>query len=136
MTNSDPPVIGFRLFLVMALVWLALAYIASQQIASLSFGFVVISVLIFAVPVALSGRYSSAVNQTRVVSYYKTSGRAYKLLSGRVIRSILWVIWGADDVFLHAAPVFHLFGSGMGGTPSRGAGLLARPPEQPQVSVR
>ena len=99
MTNSDPPVIGFRLFLVMALVWLALAYIASQQIASLSFGFVVISVLIFAVPVALSGAYSSAVNQTRVVSYYKTSGRAYKLLSGRVIRSILWVIWALTTSF-------------------------------------
>ncbi|MDZ4251254.1 MAG: hypothetical protein U1A72_01605 [Sulfuritalea sp.] len=99
MTNSEPPVIGFRPFLVMALVWLALAYLAGQQIASLPFGFVVISVLIFAVPVALSGAYSSAVNQTRVVSYYKTSGRAYKLLSGRVIRSILWVIWALTTSF-------------------------------------
>ncbi|MDP2821788.1 MAG: hypothetical protein Q8O52_03785 [Sulfuritalea sp.] len=99
MTNSEPPVIGFRPFLVMSLVWLALAYLAGQQIASLPFGFVVISVLIFAVPVALSGAYSSAVNQTRVVSYYKTSGRAYKLLSGRVIRSFLWVIWALTTSF-------------------------------------
>lgn len=99
MTNSEPPVIGFRPFLVMALVWLALAYLAGHQIASLPFGFVVISVLIFAVPVALSGAYSSAVNQTRVVSYYKTSGRAHKLLSGRVIRSILWVIWALTTSF-------------------------------------
>lgn len=83
----------------MSLVWLALAYLAGQQIASLPFGFVVISVLIFAVPVALSGAYSSAVNQTRVVSYYKTSGRAYKLLSGRVIRSFLWVIWALTTSF-------------------------------------
>lgn len=100
MTNSEqPPVIGFRLFLFLALVWLALAYLAGQQIASLPFGFVVVSVLIFAVPVALSGAYSSAVNQTRVVSYYKPSGRAYKLLSGRVIRSILWVIWALTTSF-------------------------------------
>ncbi len=77
----------------MALVWFALAYFASQQIASLPFGFVVVSVLIFAVPIALSGAYSCAVNQTRAVSYYKTSGRAYKVFSGRVIRSILWVVW-------------------------------------------
>jgi len=99
MTNSEPPVIGFRPFLVMALVWLAFAYLAGRQIASLPFGFVVVSVLIFAVPVALSGAYSSAVNQTRVVSYYKTSGRAYKLLSGRVIRSILWVLWALATSF-------------------------------------
>lgn len=91
--------ISFRLFLVMALVWLALAYLAGQQIANLPFGFVVISVLIFAVPVALSGGYSSAVNQTRAVSYYKTSGRAHKLLSGRVIRSILWVLWALATSF-------------------------------------
>lgn len=100
MNNSEPPAaVGFRPFLAMALVWLALAYLAGQQIASLPFGFVVVSVLIFAVPVALSGAYSSAVNQTRAVSYYKTSGRAYKLLSGRVIRSILWVLWALATSF-------------------------------------
>ena len=91
--TEHPATIGLRPFLAMALVWFALAYLAGQQIASLNFGFVVVSLLIFAVPVALSGAYSSAVNQTRAVSYYKTSGRAYKLLSGRVIRSILWVLW-------------------------------------------
>ncbi len=83
----------------MAFAWFALAYFAGQKIASLPFGFVVVSVLIFAVPVALSGAYSSAVNQTLAVSYYKTSGRAYKLLSGRVIRSILWVVWALATSF-------------------------------------
>ena len=100
MNNSDQSAtVGFRSFFLMSLVWLALAYLAGQQIANLPFGFVVVSVLIFAVPVALSGAYSSAVNQTRVVSYYKTRGRAYKLLSGRVIRSILWVIWALTTSF-------------------------------------
>lgn len=83
----------------MALVWLALAYLAGKQIASLPFGFVAFSVLVFAVPVALSGAYMSALNQTRAVSYYKTSGRAYKLLSGRAIRSILWVLWALATSF-------------------------------------
>ena len=92
MSNSGrPEAISFWPFLVMAHVWLALAYLAGQQITRLPFGFVVVSVLIFAVPVALSGAYSSAVNQTLVLSYYKTSGRVYKALSGRVTRSILWV---------------------------------------------
>jgi hypothetical protein len=101
MNNSEQrAVVGFRPFLVMALVWLALAYLAGQQIASLPFGFVVVSVLIFAVPVALSGAYTSAVNQTRAVSCYKKSGRAYKLLSGRVTRSILWALWALTTSFL------------------------------------
>jgi len=100
MNNSQNPTgVGFRPFLVMALVWLALAYLAGQKIAILPFGFVVVSVLVFAVPIALSGAYSSAVDQTRAVSYYKTSGRAYKLLSGRVVRSILWVVWALTTSF-------------------------------------
>jgi len=90
---QQPLAIGLWAFLAMALAWVALAYFAGQKIASLPFGFVVVSVLIFAVPVALSGSYSSAVNQTRDLSYYKSSGWAHKLFSGRVTRSILWVVW-------------------------------------------
>lgn len=83
----------------MALVWLAAAYLVGQYVAVLPFGFVVISVFIFAVPIAISGAYSSAVNQTRMMSYYKTSGWFYKIFSGRLIRSVLWVIWALASSF-------------------------------------
>ena len=83
----------------MALVWFAAAYLASQYIVELPFGFVVISVFVFAVPIAISGAYSSAVNQTRMMSYYKTNGWFYKLFSGRLIRSSLWVIWALASSF-------------------------------------
>ena len=83
----------------MAIVWLAAAYLAGQYVAVLPFGFVVISVFIFAVPIAISGAYSSAVNQTRMMLYYKTSGWFYKIFSGRLIRSILWVIWALTSSF-------------------------------------
>lgn len=92
--------IGFRAFSAMAIVWIAGAYFAGQQVASLPFGFVVISVFIFAVPIALSGAYSSAVNQARAMSYYATSGWVYKTLSGRLIRSIFWVLWALTSSFV------------------------------------
>lgn len=78
---------------------MAVAYLAGQQIANLPFGFVVFSVLIFAIPIALSGAYCSAVNQARSLSYYQTSGWIYKLFSGRLLRSVLWVIWALISSF-------------------------------------
>jgi hypothetical protein len=83
----------------MSITWLVLAYLAGQQIARLPFGFVVLSVLIFSVPIALSGAYSSAVIQTRILSYFSSSGRVFKLLSGRALRSTLWVLWALVTSF-------------------------------------
>jgi hypothetical protein len=78
-STAVSPNVGYRRFGAMAMVWLAAAYLAGQYVAVLPFGFVVISVFILAVPIAISGAYSSAVNKTRMMSYYKTSGWFYKL---------------------------------------------------------
>jgi len=94
------PTVGHRRFAAMAIVWLALAYFTGQYVAVLPFGFVVVSVFIFAVPIAISGAYSSAVNQTRMMSYYKASGWFYKVFSGRLIRSVFWVIWALASSFV------------------------------------
>ena len=72
------PTVGYRPFAAMAIVWLASAYLAGRYVTVLPFGFVVVGVFIFAVPIAISGAYNSAVNQTRMMSYYKTSGWFYK----------------------------------------------------------
>ena len=93
------PTVGYKSFAAMAMVWLAAAYLAGQYVAVLPFGFIVISVFMFAIPIAISGAYSSAVNQTQMMSYYKTSGWFYKIFSGRLIRSVLWVIWALTSSF-------------------------------------
>lgn len=98
-TTTVSPTVGYRPFAAMALVWLAAAYLAGQYVAVLPFGFVVVSVFVFAVPIAISGAYSSAVNQTRMMSYYKASGWFYKLFSGRLLRSALWVLWALASSF-------------------------------------
>lgn len=53
-SNVVLPPVGYRAFVTLAIVWLAAAYLAGQYIAILPFGFVVISVFIFAVPIAIS----------------------------------------------------------------------------------
>lgn len=95
-----PTAVGCRAFAAMSIGWLAAAYLAGQYVAVLPFGFVVVSVFLFAIPIAISGAYSSAINQTRTMSYYKTSGWVYKMFSGRIIRSTLWVIWALGSSFV------------------------------------
>lgn len=90
---------SFHLFASIATGWLVAAYLVGQYIAVFPFWFVVISVFVFAVPIALAGIYSSAVTQTRMMSYYKTSGLVFKLFSGRIIRPIIWVIWALTSSF-------------------------------------
>ncbi len=91
---------GFGRFLALAFVWFVSAYLAGHLMANLPFGFVVLAVFLFAVPIAMSGAYSSAVEQARAVSYYRPSGWAYKLFSRRFLRSFLWVIWALGSSFL------------------------------------
>ncbi|MBV5336676.1 MAG: hypothetical protein J0653_01315, partial [Deltaproteobacteria bacterium] len=49
---------------------------------------------------ALSGGYSSAVNQIRTLSYYKIGGRAHRYLSQRWLRTLIWVISALATTFL------------------------------------
>jgi hypothetical protein len=89
-----------RRFVILSLAWLILAFITSRLFVTLPLGFVALSVLLFAVPVALSGGYSSAVNQIRTLSYYKEGGRAHRFLSQRWLRSLTWVISALATTFL------------------------------------
>jgi hypothetical protein len=98
-TTLDSTAVGYRPFAAISIVWLAAAYFAGQFFAVLPFGFVVVSVFVFAVPIAISGAYCSAINQTRMMSYFKASGWFYKMFSGRLIRSALWVIWSLASSF-------------------------------------
>ena len=90
---AEPLPIRFLTYLAMSAAWLASGYFVGQYLARLPFGFVAASVFLFAIPIALSGAYTSAVSQMRDVSYYKTSGLAYRLLSGRVIRALFWIVF-------------------------------------------
>lgn len=98
--TMESQAIGYRAFSAMGILWLAAAYLAGQYVAVLPFGFLVVSVFVFAVPIAISGAYSSAVNQTRIMSYYKISGWFYRLFSGRLVRSVFWLLWALASSFL------------------------------------
>lgn len=84
----------------LAITWLFLAFITSKYFIEWPIGLVALSVFVFAVPVALSGGYSSSVNQIRELSYYKEGGRAHRFLSKRWLRSLVWVIAALVTTFL------------------------------------
>ena len=85
---------------VLSIAWLLLAFISGRLFVAQPLGFVVLSVFVFSVPVALSGGYSSAVNQIRTLSYYKEGGRAHKFLAQRLLRTLIWVITALATTFL------------------------------------
>jgi len=91
---------GTRRYVVLSITWLFLAFIASRLLVTQPLGFAVLNVFAFAVPVALSGGYSSAVNQIRTLSYYKEGGWAHRFLSQRWLRTVIWVIAALATTFL------------------------------------
>lgn len=91
---------GARRYAALSLAWLFLAFVASRMFVARPLGFAVLSVFVFAVPVALSGGYSSAVNQIRTLSYYKEGGRAHRFLAQRWLRTLIWVITALATTFL------------------------------------
>lgn len=88
--NKSP--LAFWPFAGKALACLVFGFIASRRLMEQAFGLIVFSVFIFAFPVALSGAYSSTVNQVRRLSYFKESGWAHSILSRRFFSTFLWLI--------------------------------------------
>jgi hypothetical protein len=99
-TTESKSQIGFWPFLVISMAWYGYAYYVSQSLSTQVFGFVFLNVFIFAIPIALSGAYSLAVNQARTVSFYRQGGWAYWLFSRRFIKAILWITWSLVASFL------------------------------------
>lgn len=91
---------SFFSFATKAVIWLVAAYGVGQFVAVLPFGFVVISVFLFAVPIAMYGAYNSAVNQTRWMACFKTSGWLYRLFAGRFLCSAYWALWALVSSFV------------------------------------
>jgi TPR repeat protein len=99
-TTESKSQIGFWPFMVISMAWYGYAYYVSQSLATQVFGLVFLNVFIFAIPIALSGAYSLAVNQARTVSFYRQGGWAYWLFSRRFIKALLWITWSLVTSFL------------------------------------
>jgi hypothetical protein len=91
---------NFVAFLAMAIAWLAGAYVVGRMLDGLPFGVVVLAVFVFAVPIALAGAYTSAVDQARRLHYYHASGWVYRIFSRRILRTMLWVLWAVASAFV------------------------------------
>lgn len=99
---------SFFFFLLKALIWGAITFFIAHQFAITHFWFVVVSVFLFSIPIILYGIYSNTIRQIRRLAIFKEKGWIYKLISGRFIKSILWILW-ALGTSLFMLIQFHLY---------------------------
>lgn len=91
---------GRRRYILLSLAWLFLVFVGSRLLATEPPIFAALSTLVFSVPVALSGGYSSAANQIRTLSYYKEGGKAHRFFSRRCFVTLVWIIAAPVTTFL------------------------------------
>ena len=87
------------LFFGLALGWLAAAYLIGHMAPKMPFGFTVLSVLFLAVPIMLSGAYTGAIAQVRTLSAFHPRGWIFRLLSKRLLKTVLWGVWALITSF-------------------------------------
>jgi hypothetical protein len=98
--QSENPVLRFDVFLRGGLIIGAVAFLLAKQVHSYPLWFVTCSVLLFAIPIVLSGSYIGTVHQTHRLAFYAPGGWMHSLFSRRIMRVVGWVIWALMTSFL------------------------------------
>lgn len=99
---------SFFFFLLKALIWGAITFFIAHQFAITHYWFVILSIFLFSIPIILCGIYSSTVRQIRRLAIFSEKGWIYKLISGRFLKSILWILWALGTSLLMLIQ-FHIY---------------------------
>ncbi|NJD24844.1 MAG: hypothetical protein FIB06_05505 [Betaproteobacteria bacterium] len=99
-TQQPTQAIRFAHYLLFSLAWLGAMYLISRFAATRPFGITVFSVLLLAIPVALSGAYTSTVAQIRNLRDFKPTGWLFKIFSRRFLQTMLWMFWALASSFI------------------------------------
>lgn len=89
----------FFSFLLKTLLWGALTLLIARQFALHHFWVVVLSVFFFSLPMVLCGVYSNTVRQIRRLTFFQQQGWIFRLVSARLLKSILWMVWALGTSF-------------------------------------
>ena len=84
----------------MALVWGIGTYFLALEFAVNDFWMVVLGVLVFSVPIALSGLYISTISKIQGLTFYVSKGWLYRLSARRIFATIFWSCWAVVTSFL------------------------------------
>jgi len=97
-------------FLWKAILWAGCTFALGKSFAGYHLWFVVLSVFLFSVPVALGRIYQGTVSKIRKLAEFASHGRLYRIISGRILRIIFWVAWALVSSFFMLVQ-FHTYSS-------------------------
>lgn len=86
-------------YLLLSLLWSLLTWLLAPSFASGPFWVALVSVPLFGLPIALAGLYTGTVAQIRRLAVFSRRGWLFRLLSGRLLRGLLWTAWGLACAF-------------------------------------
>jgi len=101
---------SFFSFLWKAILWAGCTFALGKAFAGYHLWFVVLSVFLFSVPIALGQIYQGTVSKIRRLAEFASHGRLYRIISGRTLRIIFWVAWALVSSFFMLVQ-FHTYGN-------------------------
>lgn len=89
----------FLPFFFKALTWASLTYLLGKEFAAGRFWIVVVSVILFSVPIGLCGIYGNTIRQIHLINSLISRGHFYRWYSRRLLMGIVWVLWALGTSF-------------------------------------
>lgn len=97
--RSTPPHRAFGLYLLLAAAWGYAIHYFGREFTIRPPWIVFVGVVLFSVPVVLSGLYLNTTKKTRNLAVYDRTGLLYRILSGRILATFIWSIWAFVSTF-------------------------------------
>jgi hypothetical protein len=97
-------------FLCKAILWGAVTFVLGNAFAIYPFWIVVLSVFLLTIPIALGRIYGSTIKQISGLAKFASQGWFFRLMSRRIMRVILWIIWALVFSFFMLVQ-FHTYNS-------------------------
>ena len=97
--RPTPPHRAFGLYLLLAAAWGYAIHYFGREFTIRAPWIVFLGVVLFSVPVVLSGLYLNTTKKTRNLAVYDRTGLLYRILSGRILATFIWSIWAVITTF-------------------------------------
>ncbi len=99
--SAQPSSSGVSLlsFTLLALLWAGLTFVLAREFAVNEIWVVVLGVWAFSIPLMLNGVYAGTVRQIRRLTLFAHRGWFHRLLSGRLLKTLLWFCWAVGSSF-------------------------------------
>ncbi len=97
--NNREQLLNFSMYLFKALLLMTFIYLMASKFAVSRFWIVVLGVFLFSIPIFICGIYTQTVHRISRLSRFSNQGLLFRLLSGRTLSVIFWILWSLFSSF-------------------------------------